>query len=35
MHGQKNPLYKDDGENEADAYMSDRDCDIAGNDLSR
>ena len=32
MYGQENLLYEDDGENQADAYMSDQDCDIDGNE---
>jgi len=31
MHGQGNLLYEDNGENEADAYTSDQDCDLDGN----
>jgi hypothetical protein len=31
MHDQENDLYKGDGENEADAYTSDHDCDLDGN----
>jgi hypothetical protein len=31
MHGQENLLYEEDGENEANAYMSDHDCDLDEN----
>lgn len=31
MHDQENVLYEDDGENEADAYTNDQDCDLDGN----
>ena len=32
MHGHENLSYEDDGQIEADAYMSDHDCDIDGNE---
>ena len=31
IHGQGNILYEDNGENEADAYMSNQDYDLDGN----
>ena len=32
MYGQENLLYEDDGQNEVDAYRTDQDCDIDGNE---
>ena len=31
MYGQENLLYEDSDEDEADAYISDQDCDLYGN----